>query len=167
MLNDVIINAAQVILKVQFTNILGFQSTLLLKKEQPRYQSEKVYIQMIFKRESYWLVASNALAKRGQIIVYNFIFDSIHKNTKEIIENLFGPSVTPRLAESSKQSGGADCGLYAIGNATALAFGLNPSQITIDQSVLRRTSAESKQCLAFSMYVLSPLNDSVQEIATS
>ena len=101
MLNDVIINAAQVILKVQFTNILGFQSTLLLKKEQPRYQSEKVYIQMIFKRESYWLVASNALAKRGQIIVYNFIFDSIHKNTKEIIENLFGPSVTPRLAESS------------------------------------------------------------------
>ena len=69
--------------------------------------------------------------------MYNSIFNSIDKNTKEIIENLFGPSVTPCLAESSKQSGGADCGLYAIGNATALAFGLNPSQITFDQSVLR------------------------------
>ena len=48
MLNDVIINAAQVILKEQFPDLLGFQSTLLLKKEQPRYQSEKVYIQIIF-----------------------------------------------------------------------------------------------------------------------
>ena len=113
--NDVIINAAQLILKEQFSELLGFQSTLLLKKEQPRYQSEKVYIQIIFDWESHWIVASNALTKRGQIIVYNFIFNSIDKNTKEINENLFGPSVVPYSSESSKQSGGADCGLYAIG----------------------------------------------------
>ena len=68
--------------------------------------------------------------------MYDSIFNSVDKNTKEIIANLFGPSVMPRLAESSKQSGGADCGLYAIGNATALAFGLNPSQIKFHQSSL-------------------------------
>ena len=132
MLIDVISNAAQVILKEQFPDLLGFQSTLLLKKEQPGYQSEKVYIQIIFDQESHWIVTSNALAKRGQEIVYNSIFNSMDKNTKEIVENLFGPSVTPYLVEGSKQSGGADCGLYTIGNATALAFGLNPSQITFD-----------------------------------
>ena len=112
---------------------------MLLQKEQPRYQSEKVFIQIIFDRESHWIVASNVLAKSGQIIVYDSMLNSIDKNTKKIIKNLFGPSVTPRcprLAESSKQSGGADYGLYAISNATALAFELNSSQITFDQSVL-------------------------------
>ena len=62
MLNNVIINAAQVILKEQFPDLLGFESTLLLKKEQPRYQSEKLYIQIIFDQESHWIVPSNAFA---------------------------------------------------------------------------------------------------------
>ena len=43
MLNDIIINAAQLMLREQFPDVFGFQSTLLLKKEQPRYQSDKVY----------------------------------------------------------------------------------------------------------------------------
>lgn len=44
MLNDIIINAAQVMLREQFRDVFGFQSTLLLKKEQFRYQSDKVYM---------------------------------------------------------------------------------------------------------------------------
>lgn len=43
MLND-IIKAAQVMLREQFPDVFGFQSTLLLKKEQFRYQSDKVYM---------------------------------------------------------------------------------------------------------------------------
>ena len=41
MLNHIIINAAQVMLKEQFPDAHGFQSSLL-PKEQPKYHSEKV-----------------------------------------------------------------------------------------------------------------------------
>jgi len=36
-LNDLVINAAQLLLKEQFPELLGLQSTLLLKKQQPRF----------------------------------------------------------------------------------------------------------------------------------
>ena len=43
-LNDLVINVAQLLLKKQFLELLGLQSTLLLKKLQPRFQKDKLYI---------------------------------------------------------------------------------------------------------------------------
>ena len=52
-LNDLIINAAQTILKKRFPELMGLQSTLLLKKPQPRFQGDKPYVQIIFDREDH------------------------------------------------------------------------------------------------------------------
>ena len=51
-----------------------------------------------------------------------------------IMTNLFGQSTTTRLVRSSKQTGGTDCGLFAIANATALASKVNSTEIMFDQS---------------------------------
>ena len=72
LLNDVIINiAAQFLLKEQFPDILGLQSTLLLEKPTARYEQDKVYVQIIFDRGNHWIAASNAFAKKGEILVYD------------------------------------------------------------------------------------------------
>jgi len=54
-LNDLVINAAQAMLKEQFPDLLGLQSTLLLKKQQPSFQNGKAYVQIIFDREDHLL----------------------------------------------------------------------------------------------------------------
>ena len=41
------------------------------------------------------------------------------------------------LMKTQHQKDGVSCGLFAIANATALAFGLNPSELVYDQSDLR------------------------------
>ena len=136
-LNDLVINAAQMILKEQFPELMGLQSTLLLKKPQPRFQGNKPYVQIIFDREDHWIVASTLFAKSGQVKLYDSVFTTIDKGTKAVISNLYGPEILPRLVNISKQEGGTDCGLFAIAIATTLALRLDPAEITYQQSSLR------------------------------
>ena len=75
-LNDLIINAAQTILKKQFPELMGLQSTLLLKKPQPRFQGDKPYVQIIFDREDHWIVTSTVFSRSGQVKVYDSVFTS-------------------------------------------------------------------------------------------
>ena len=136
-LNDLVINAAQMMLKEQFPELMGLQSTLLLKKPQPRFQGNKPYVQIIFDREDHWIVASTLFAKSGQVKLYDSVFTTIDKGTKAVISNLYGPEILPRLVNISKQEGGTDCGLFAIAIATTLALRLDPAEITYQQSSLR------------------------------
>jgi len=124
------------LLKEQFPDILGLQSTLFLEKPPVRYEQDKVHMQIIFDRGNHWIMTSNAFAKKGEILVYDSMYTKIDKNTKTIMTNLFGPSATTRLAGSSKHTDGMDCGLFVIENATALAFKINPTEIMFDQSTL-------------------------------
>ena len=47
------------------------------------------------------------------------------------------PSFNVKIASVSKQSGSADCGLYAIAYITSIAFGLNPTLCVFEQSAMR------------------------------
>ena len=123
-------------LKEQFPDILGLQSTLFLEKPPVRYEQDKVHMQIIFDRGNHWIKTSNTFAKKGEILVYDSMYTKIDKNTKTTMTNLFGPSTTAHLAGSSKQTGGMDCGLFAIENVTTLAFKINPTEIMFDQSTL-------------------------------
>lgn len=43
--------------KEQFPELMGLHSTMLLKKPQPRFHSDK----LVFDREDHWIVISNCL----------------------------------------------------------------------------------------------------------
>ena len=81
-LNDLVINAAQTILKKHFPELMGLQSTLLLKKPQPRFQADKPYVQIIFDRKDRWIVASTLFSRSGQVKVYDSVFTTIDIETK-------------------------------------------------------------------------------------
>ena len=80
-LNDLIINAAHTILKKQLAELKGFQSILLLKKPQSRFQGDKPYVQIIFDREDHWMVASTVFSRSGKVKVYDSVFTTIDKVT--------------------------------------------------------------------------------------
>jgi len=59
--------------------------------------------------------------------------------TKAVVHNLFQWSKSINLVVtvslSQKQKGTADCGLFAIANATAIAHGKNPSKLQFKQNL--------------------------------
>ena len=74
-------------------------------------------------------MASIIFTKAGQVKVYDSVYTTINKETKAAISNLYGPIVSPRLVNISKQKGGADCGLFVIAIATTLVLRLDPAEI--------------------------------------
>ena len=83
------------------------------------------------KSRHHWIVATSINCTIGEVRVYNSIFQHCDEEAKCVISNLFqcGPKkLSIKVARSQKQKGSNDCGLFAIAFATAIAFGINPSQ---------------------------------------
>ena len=67
---------------------------------------------------------------------------SVAHSGKKIMPTMFRStqpqSVKLQMVVSQKQEGGKDCGPFLMANITALAFHLDPTSITFDQSTMRQ-----------------------------
>ena len=64
------------------------------------------------------------------------MYRTLDQGTKNILSNLF-ESESHVLAPTNKQTGGQDCGVYAIAMSTALAHYEDPTVLRFDQPSLR------------------------------
>ena len=142
-LSDLEMNLAQELLKVQYLKLNGFQSTLFQEK---RKLSQDIFltntIQIVHcQARHHWVTATTIKCKLGEVKVFDSIFNHCDKETTWVIHNLFTTSRVPKLSITmgccQKQKGDKDCGLFSIANATAVAFGLNPSKQKFNQSAMR------------------------------
>ena len=86
-LTDIPINKGLGIIRQQFPNIQGLQSTLL------QYKGRKIVIkdqvQVIHDRGDHWIVASNVGCKRKEVNIYDSVYNSVNKETESVIFNMF------------------------------------------------------------------------------
>ena len=136
-LNDLVINMAQQLLKAQFPNVTGLQSTLLQSKKKYPALKDKHSVQIVHSRGDHWIVAARVQAPSGVVKVYDSVYDTVDKETAMIILRLSGGTCSLETMTIRKQSGSSDCGLFAIGISTALCFGLDPVTIKFDQVRMR------------------------------
>ena len=148
-LTDNEINLAQQLLKVQFPTLKGLQSTLYQEKEQNLTENDvNNKLQIIHCRSHlHWIVAFTVGCRLGQVKLYDSLFTYCDKETASVIANLFQsrtsclkPIIMMSRCQKQKGGGGgggADCGLFAIANATAIAFGKNPCKLQFMQASLR------------------------------
>ena len=116
-LNDRHINYAQAMMKYQFS-LEGLQCTLFQNSRQPPCNE----LQIIHSQGNHWIVASTLLSKRGYVNVYDSLYDSVDEDTQKTIKFLFKDElIKVEVIKVQKQSGGDDCGLFAIANAVQLA----------------------------------------------
>ena len=120
-LNDLHIHMAQKLLSSQYPNISGLQTTLYQYK-QP-LASSKNAIQIIHVQGNHWITISTINCEEGEVGVYDSLYNSIDKNTHELINHLV-PGLHITLKECQKQEGIVDCGLFSIAISTSLAFSL-------------------------------------------
>ena len=135
-LNDLVINFAQKVLKMQFPSVKGFQSTLVQeKKRKGTFEQDKV--QIIHSCGNHWIVVTTIEGASYDVKVYDSVFDVVDDHTALLTSNLFGSLAKPKAVEIPKQLGANDCGLYAIANGTALCFGKDPATLRFNQSLMR------------------------------
>ena len=73
----------------------------------------------------------------SDVKVFDSVYTSVDKDTKTVIAGLFQSSERLKIAALQKQRGGDDCGLFAIAVATALSFGVDPSEVAFQQDAMR------------------------------
>ena len=135
-LTDLHINSAQWLIKIQFPKLNGLKLSLL--QAQPLKGSTINAIQIFHVHGNHWIVA--ATSKHGKAIqVYDSAHTSLDHTTAVMIKDFFRCSLfnIKAVAVQKQRPGSNDCGVYAIANPTAVAFGEDPVSIKYDQSVIR------------------------------
>ena len=94
-------------------------------------------IQIVHSRGDYWIVAATTLATDDRVLVYDSVYRTLDRPTKNTILNLFPSSTCAELVQVNRQMGGLDCGVFAVAISTALAFQQNPAVIKFDQPAMR------------------------------
>ena len=135
-LNDLVINMAQQLLKAQFPIVTGLQSTLLQSEKDYHALKNNNSVQIVHSHGDHWIVASRASS--DVVKVYDSVYDTMDKETANVILNLSGGTCSFETVTIRKQSGSRDCGLFAIGISTALCFGHDPVTINFDQDRMRQ-----------------------------
>ena len=155
-MTDMHINAAQQLLKRQFKNINGLQSTLLQKKLP--LESIENAIQILHVRNDHWAVVTTVgltEKEKNYLRYYDSAYSTLFEDTEQVIVQLFGPSrfqqhtLNVQIMVTPRQFGSTDCGLYAIAVSTAIAHGIDPSNQVFTQEEMRPHFVEclESQCL--------------------
>ena len=126
-LSDLDINLAQRLLKAQFPQLQGLQSTLLQdNKITVSDKSVQNKLQIIHcKDRDHWVVGTTIGCDKDEMKIYDSYYCTIDRPTKVIIHNLFSASeaLKIKVLRPQKQTGTQDCGLFAIAYATSIAHG--------------------------------------------
>ena len=147
------IDGAHALLKQQYPEINGLQSTLYQQSDKPLLQPNNA-IQVIHILPQHWATILTIGCKENTIELYDSVFNTISLSTKNTIIKLLKPndSVTVFIKNVAKQTGGTDCGLYAIAYCTSLLNGNDPCGVIYDQREMRSHLAncfQSKQLIPF------------------
>ena len=135
MLSDKHMNFAQRLLKSQFPETQGLDSTLLQHKL--KLNSCQSVVQILHSRTNHWIVVSNLPAAEadGKMFVYDSIYTDIDDQTRKIIGDIFEQEIEIVVPQSTqKQKGSTDCGVFSIAIATSL---LHSQPILFTQSLAR------------------------------
>ena len=162
-LTDNLINAAQQLLKRAFPAVPGLQD--VIKGIVFSYEVESgEFVQVVNNHHGHWLTVSTigtlhpvGMTSTG---VKAQIATLLHTEAKEITLNLMNVHI---------QAGGCDCGLFAIANATALAFGHSPGSFQYNQHKMRQhlfSCFQKQQILHFPIKKYRRAPDSIVSIDT-
>ena len=128
-LNESIIDSSMNLLQYQFPDLDGFQPCHQLNFRKHRKQFIQIINRSLTDGGSHWLTVSNINCIENTIKIYDSAYDDLPYEQAMVVASL----VTTRennlqvlYPSVALQMNGYDCGLYAIANATALAFGIDP-----------------------------------------
>lgn len=151
-LNDEDINHAQKILKAQFPKLNGLRLTLY--QDKPSEQATDNWMQVIHcLQRDHWILATTIGCDDGMVLVYDSVFRNVDEPTKRVLYNVFPTTTRIKVSgKAQKQTGGNDCGVFALAFATSLAFGMDPASQIYVQDRMRLHLANCYKAKKFSQF---------------
>jgi len=136
-LSDGEINYTQQLLKTKHPKVGGLRLTLYNGK----FQDIENNVQILHcSARHHWITATTLNCKAGEVKIFDSLFTFCDKETREIMYEFYQrgtEKLTITMSQCQKQTGGKDCGLFAIAFAVALVFNLNVSRFKFHQKMLR------------------------------
>ena len=139
-LSDLHISAFQNLLKQKFPHLGGLQSPLYQEKTSLKLDDRSTTLQVIHTRSSHWAALQVCGGTGGDVCLYDSVYTGMVTHTLKVIAQLIrssDSSIRVQLMNTSKQTGSADCGLYAPATLTCIAFDIDPVTVIFDQQQLR------------------------------
>ena len=102
----------------------------------------------VLNSNKHWVCVSTIGCSPGHINVYDSLFSTPPPALVQQVCNLLHTSETKvvvQVMDVQLQSGGNNCGLFAVANAVSPCCGTDPSSITYDQELVRQ---HLDQCLS-------------------
>ena len=139
-LSDIEINFSQRLLKAQFPEITGLESTLLQGKSHVSKEPNHNKLQIIHcEKRDHWITATTIGCEVGVIKVNDSLYTTRDKPTSIVLANFFYSKdqlFKNRVIRPQKQNGGSDCGVFAIAFATSIAIS-HKIDMKFDQARMR------------------------------
>lgn len=137
-------------MKKQFPHINRLRLTLLQNQENI---GETSAIQIFNIQKNHWICAAKSEGK-AKVLVYDTAYTKWDANSLSPLLKQFrcGKGIIKIIDGVQKQTGSADCGLFAIAFATSITFGKDPASTTYTQGLLRQ---HMKNCLMNMLLSLS------------
>lgn len=139
-LDDNLINAAQILLKMKFSAVGGLQSCTLAEKLAFEPQGEAEFVQILNIGRNHWITISTIGCESGSINVYDSMHWKLSSITKKVIADLLmttNRAIKVTYRNVQWQKGGSDCGLFAIAFATSVCLGNDPAALLYSQPQMR------------------------------
>lgn len=145
-LNDLVINAAQDLLRDKYVNVNGLFDTVAvaastLELRLPVGGNNGNVIQVVHDNvKQHWLCVTSKNCSEGYLSIYCSLQLVPSAQCLATVANMFNmqtPSLTFRVMNVTKQKGFVDCGLFAIAYAEMLARDVDPCNFILNQSVMR------------------------------
>nr|XP_047132634.1 uncharacterized protein LOC124811303 [Hydra vulgaris] len=140
MLSDLHINKAQKRLFMQFPDVKGLQDPILGSKLHFRVQSGK-FVQILHNGAMHWLAISNFLSTHlNSVDAFDSLYYDLSVSGKMQVGSIMmvkKPFLKLQFKDFQRQSGGLDCGLFAIAVATDLCYNYDPSIKCYKQELMR------------------------------
>ena len=158
-LNDNLINTAQAFLKQQ-SPVAGLQSTDLSITF--AFEIQREFIQILHDGHGHWLMVSNIGAKdHTELLVYDNMYPTVGSVVKQqnLIAALLACSETTiklKMMDVQIQTGGSDCGLFAIAFSIALINGEQPGRFFFNHNAMRSHLAK---CLEDGRITMFPVSE--------
>ena len=145
-LSDNIVNASQKLLKKANPRVSGLQDVACGLTMNFVVEPDE-FVQIIHTGHGHWNTISTIGMKHGEVQVFDSMYMCLPTMAKAQIATLLAteqPAIKVNYMDVHMQSGGYDCGLFAIAFATALVYGNQPGHFIFHQE---KTRAHLIQCL--------------------
>ena len=130
-------------LKRQYPHACGLQDTLLAQKSAFKSFPKNEFVQILHDGKNLWVSVSTYGCQENEIVYMDSFFNgriNIYIKTQicTLMKSLH-PKIAIKVAAVKQQSGGADCGIYALAFVQYILMhkGAPPANINFDQKLMR------------------------------